>query len=158
MLVNNFNLKDAFRHLHPNKIEYSFHRANSASRIDRFYIPANMIPQLVTASHHPQSFSDHCIAEMVICVPDILATKKSFIPRSSYWKMNVDTIDDDFLENFAEICGRARNHLDDFDDIADWWELKFKPSLDFSANLMPFTNLQKERVQKTSSTINLERL
>ena len=131
MLVNKFNLKDAFRHLHPNKIEYTFHRANSASRIDRFYIPANMIPHLVSTCHHPQSFSDHCISEMVICVPDILANKKNFIPRSSYWKMNVHTIDDDFLDNFSEIYAKARVHLDDFNDIADWWELKLKPMFRF---------------------------
>jgi hypothetical protein len=131
MLVNNFNLKDAFRHLFPNKIEYTFHRANSASRLDRFYIPASMLPHLVSASHHPQSFSDHCIAEIVICIPDITRTNKPFLSRSSYWKMNVDTIDEDFLVNFAEIYSKARNHLNEYNDIADWWELKFKPMFRF---------------------------
>ena len=131
MLVNNFNLKDAFRHFYPNLIEYTFHRANSASRLDRFYIPTYMIPNLKSICHHPQSFSDHCIVEMIIQVPDVQSIKKIFIPRSSYWKMNTDVIDDDFVENFVEIYAKAREYIDNFDDIADWWEYKLKPMFRF---------------------------
>ena len=127
MLVNNFNLKDVFT----NSKEYTFHRANSASRLDRFYIPAYLIPHLKSVCHHPQSFSDHCIIEMIINLPDIQRIKKPYIPRSSYWKMNVDIIDEDFLENFEEIYSKARNHIDGFDDIADWWEGKLKPMFRF---------------------------
>ena len=90
-----------------------------------------MLPYLVSASHHPQSFSDHCNAEMLICIPDIMRIEKPFISRSSYWKMNVDTIVEDFLENLTEIYSKARTHLDEYDDIADWWELRLKPMFRF---------------------------
>ena len=69
---------------------------------------------------YPQSFSDHCIAEMLNCIPDIMRIEKPFISRSSYWKMNVDTIVEDFLENLTEIYSKARTHLDEYDDKADW--------------------------------------
>ena len=131
MIVNNFNLKDAFRQFYPNKIEYTFHRSNSASRLDRFYIPAFMIPNLKSVCHHPQSYSDHCITEMILQVPDLNRIENSFTPRSSYWKMNIDVIDDDFKENFEIVYAKAKEHLEEYDDIADWWEKRLKPMLRF---------------------------
>ena len=129
MLINNFNLKDAFRQFYPNKVEYTFHRSNSASRLDRFYVPAIMIPNLQSVCHHPQSFSDHCITEMIIQIPEVTRLKPSFTQRSSYWKMNIDVIDDDFKDNFEIIYAKAKEHIAEYDDIADWWERKLKPML-----------------------------
>jgi hypothetical protein len=131
LIINNFNLKDAFRQFYPNKVEYTFHRSNSASRLDRFYVPAIMIPNLQSVCHHPQSFSDHCITEMIIQIPEVTRLKPSFTQRSSYWKMNIDVIDDDFKDNFEIIYAKAKEQIAEYDDIADWWERKLKPILRF---------------------------
>ena len=117
-LVNAFNLSDAFRYLHPDKVEYTFHRADSASRLDRFYAPQFMIPYIHSVQHLPQSYSDHCITEIVLNVPDlkrIQSPTKS--PRFSYWKMNTGNIDEDFNDNFEIIFNKAREHIGNFNDL-----------------------------------------
>ena len=40
--------------------------------------------------------------------------------------MNVDTIDKDFIDNFKVIYEIARDHIEQYDYIADWWDLKCK--------------------------------
>ena len=129
-LVNAFNLSDAFRYLHPDKVEYTFHRADSASRLDRFYAPQFMIPYIHSVQHLPQSYSDHCITEIVLNVPDLQRLQTpTRSPRFSYWKMNIGIIDEDFNDNFEVIYKKARECIGNFNDIADWWDLKCKPMI-----------------------------
>ena len=127
-LVNNFNLTDVFRYFYPNSTEYTFHRADSASRLDRFYAPQFMLPYIVSVRHLPQAYSDHCIVETNLNVPDLQRLqipRKS--PRFSYWKLNTGIIDEDFNDNFEIVYNKAREYSADYVDIADWWDQKCKP-------------------------------
>ena len=128
-LVQGFNLSDAFRIFYPNRVEYTFHRAESASRLDRFYVPQFMLPYLQTVQHLPQPYSDHCTVESVLIVPDLQRLKICRPPRFSYWKFNTENLDEDFEENFAFIYEKARESFHEFLDIADWWDLKLKPMM-----------------------------
>ena len=129
-LVNSFNLTDTYRYLFPNNVEYTFHRADSASRLDRFYAPQFMMPYILSVQHLPQAYSDHCIVEMKINVPDLQRLQTpTKSPRFSYWKMNTGIIDDDFNENFEIIYNKAREYIVDYEDIADWWDNKCKPMI-----------------------------
>ena len=128
-LVKNFNLTDAFRHFSPNVVEYTFHRSNSASRLDRFYVPDFMVSKLQSAKHHPQSFSDHCIAEIQLEIPDVTKISHVGNSRSSYWKLNVGIFDDDFEENFRTVYEKSKEKLDQYGDIADWWDMWCKPMI-----------------------------
>ena len=129
-LVNSFNLTDAYRYLFPDAAEYTFHRADSASRLDRYYVPQFMVPYIRSVQHLPQSFSDHSIVEIILEVPDLQrlqVEKKS--PRFSYWKFNTGLIDEDFNENFEIIYNKAREYIGSYADIADWWDEKCKPMI-----------------------------
>ena len=130
-LVNTFNLSDAFRQLFPNKVEYTFHRADdTASRFDRFYLPQFMVPYIHSVQHLPQSFSDHCITEIGITVPDLQRIQRARISsRFSYWKMNTGILDDDFNDNFEIVYNAAREHVGNYNDIADCWDKKCKPMI-----------------------------
>ena len=65
-LVHTFNLSDAFRHLHPQEVEYTWFRPNySPSRLDRFYVPQRLVDGILSVSHHA-SLSDHCFAKMIL--------------------------------------------------------------------------------------------
>ena len=108
-LVNAFNISDVFRHFYPNKKEFTFHRADSASRIDRFYAPQFMVSHLTSAEHLPQPFSDHCLVEIILNVPNI---QKIEIPRPyrySYWKMNASNMDEDFMASFKIVYLNPKN-------------------------------------------------
>ena len=128
-LVNAFNMTDIFRHLYPNSREYTFHRADSASRLDRFYAPQFLIPLIQSVQHLPQPYSDHCLIETILNVPDI---QKIDIPRpyrNSYWKMNAANIDEDFMDNVEIVYLKAKDSINKYTDIADWWDCKCKPML-----------------------------
>ena len=58
-LTKSFGYTDVFRHLYPNTIEYTFRRANTASRLDRFYVGQLHIGSIQEVFHFPVSFSDH---------------------------------------------------------------------------------------------------
>ena len=90
-----------------------------------------MIPSLKSVQHLPQSFSDHCIVEMRIEVPDITLTRQSRLShhRSTYWKLNVGILDDDFENNFVEIYKKAKEKIGNFGDIAEWWDKWCKPMI-----------------------------
>ena len=128
-LVQGFNLSDAFRIFYPNRVEYTFHRAESASRLDRFYVPQFMLPYLQTVQHLPKPYSDHCTVESVLIVPDLQRMKICRPPRFSYWKFNTENLDEDFEDDFSFIYEKARESLHEFLDIADWWDLKLKPMM-----------------------------
>ena len=118
-LVEGFNLSDAFRIFYPNLVEYPFHRAESASRLDRFYVPQFMLPYVQSVQHLPQPYSDHCTVEIILNVPDLRRLKICRPPRFSYWKFNTENLDEDFVENFSSIFAKARESIHEFPDIAE---------------------------------------
>ena len=128
-LVHGFNLFDTFRHFYPHQVEFTFHRAESASRLDRFYAPQFMMPFTHSAQHLPQPYSDHCTVEITLHVPDLQKIKIESPNRFSYWKFNTENLDMDFEENFSVVFEKARESIGQFNDIADWWDLKLKPMM-----------------------------
>ena len=156
-LINCFNLSDIFRYLYPNTVEYTFHRADSASRLDRFYSPQFMLPHLVSVQHIPQSFSDHCIVETVLSVPDLQRIEiPRRISRKSFWKMNIGTIDEDFRDNFCIIYNKAREHIDEYADIADWWDYKCKPLVIHFCKMYSISQARERKCTKNFLYIQLK--
>ena len=129
-LVNGFNYSDAFRVLHQNEAEYTFHRQKcAASRIDRFYVPQSVVPLLQAVSHHA-SLSDHHYVVMRLNLPsfEYLPLPPKLPPL--YWKLNTSILhDEDFLENFETFYIKLRSKIHEFHDIANWWDLLAKPAI-----------------------------
>ena len=120
-LVRGFNYADAFRIVKPNAIEFTFHRPNcAASRLDRFYVPQYLLPQVQDVHHHA-SLADHHYGVLELELPDL--AKVSPLPRTKqlYWKLNTEILhDEDFLENFSDLYNKIHSAIDSYDDIASW--------------------------------------
>ena len=89
-LVTVFDLSDAFRTLHPNKVEYTWFRPSySPARLDRFYVPQYLINNVSSVTHHA-SLSDHCFGKMLISLPTLTAPQSLPINRTkkTSWKLN----------------------------------------------------------------------
>ena len=129
-LVDSFNYTDAYRFLYPAGQEYTFHRQScSASRLDRFYIPQDLLHSVSSVSHQA-SLGDHFYTCIVMEVQDL--GKKLDLPifSSSYWKLNTSILkDEDFLENFSCMYSKLQARINDYPDIADWWDLCAKPNI-----------------------------
>ena len=128
-LVRDFNLSDAFRQLHPDKREYTWSRKfKFSSRLDRFYLPPELIHGLLEVSHHPY-LSDHKYVRMVVRLPEVEnKVPKQKIRDSGFWKLNIRILDeDDFLLDFSIMWERLLVKKTEFGDCADWWDQLVKP-------------------------------
>ena len=128
-LVNIKSLRDVFRHLHPNRKEYTFFRTSCApSRLDRFYLSQELL-QRVNSVQHVASLSDHCgvLLEMSFQSFNQYGKRSS---HETYWKLNVRILEDeDFDENFISLWSELKLKQTRFSDIADWWDMEVKPAI-----------------------------
>lgn len=88
-IVENFGLKDVALELKQN--QFNFHRLNSASRLDRFYVPREFVGSVLEFKTQPVAFSDHCGIIMKVKVDG-----RSIISRGrGYWKINSSLLKDE---------------------------------------------------------------
>ena len=129
-LVETFNYLDAYRVLHPEGNDFSFHRPScAASRLDRFYIPQNLMQHVKSVTYQASLGDHHCVG-MILNLPDIDFPDDTPSTSSPYLKLNSSILEDeDFLENFSNMYSKLRGKISDYPDIADWWDLLAKPSI-----------------------------
>ena len=157
-LVNSFNYADAYRTLHPDGQDYTFYRPNcSASRLDRFYVPPNMLESVKSVTHQA-SLGDHLYVCMTMILPNL---SKNFDPppsSSPYWKLNTSILkDEDFLENFSKMYSKLQAKISDYPDIADWWDNCAKPRIrDFCMGVSThLAHVRKDTKKYLFSYLNL---
>ena len=124
-LVRNFNLTDAFRHLHPDEKEFTWKRKDKfGSRLDRFYLPQELLAGLMEVSHHAY-LSDHKYTKMLVKLPEVeykIRNPKE-INSGSYWKLNCSILQsEDFMLEFQVLWDNLLLRKVEFMDIADWWD------------------------------------
>ena len=109
ILTKELQLVDAWELIHGNMVKYTFHRQNSASRLDRFYITRNHIKDIYRIKVLHTTFSDHDCVCMSI-------TKNNAIPTygRSYWKLNealllLPEYSAQFIRLFETLTYRANN-------------------------------------------------
>ena len=129
-LVRIKGLKDVFRCKKRNIKEYTFFRSSAApSRLDRFYIPEELIMH-VSQVEHISSLSDHCGVVMEIDLNVVASSNTQKESRKTYWKLNTSILkDEDFLENFEGLWSWLKTLKPNFADAADWWDEVAKPHI-----------------------------
>ena len=129
-VVTGFNYSDACRLFKPNFPEYTFHRQNCAPYcLDRFYVPPFCVPYVQAFLHHA-SLSDHHHGVLIVNLPDLVSAPKAPKRPALYWKLSTNILEDeDFLENFQDLYSKIQGKIEDFPDIADWWDLCVKPAI-----------------------------
>lgn len=115
-IVENFGLKDVALELKQN--QFTFHRLNSASRLDRFYVPRDFVGSVLEFKTQPVAFSDHCGIIMKVKVDG-----RSIISRGrGYWKINSSLLKDEgVLEHFAEAYETWKFRQTFAVDKSKWW-------------------------------------
>ena len=99
-LVTAKNLKDVYRAFFPYKSEFTFFRSSAApSRLDRFYFPDYLLPNVSRVCHLASLSDHHGILVEVLLETDAI---RQYIPkRRTFWKLNSRILaDEDFLETF----------------------------------------------------------
>ena len=127
-LVREFNFTDSFRYLHPDADEYTWERKDKfGSRLDRFYLPQELLSGLKEVTHHPY-MSDHKYVKMLIKLPGITRKIKTEKQQETFWKLNVSVLEDeDFMLEFGVTWDRVKEKQQEYVDIAEWWDKLAKP-------------------------------
>lgn len=120
-LVDMCGWKDVALSLRKN--EFTFHRNNSASRIDRFYTHASFISNISDFRTVPVAFSDHCGILMKIRV-----NQTDIIPKGrGFWKINSSILNNENTsEQYSVACTEWKLRQTHNDDIDRWWKEIFK--------------------------------
>jgi exonuclease III len=125
-MIENLQTKDIyakFSHNY-NVRQYTFHRGNSASRLDRFYLSAELLERSTDFEVAPVGFSDHHAVLFKYRIENAeLATR---IGRG-YWKinpmyLNINDIKIRFSNEYAELKNRFSFRA----NLPKWWSNDFK--------------------------------
>ena len=127
-LVKSLKYSDAFRILHPNQVEFTFHRASCApSRLDRVYLPPQVADKVLSVTHRP-GLGDHWGVEVVLEL-EVTRLELPARPPRTHWKLNSSILEhESFLPQFTTIFWRLEEEIEVFDDEADWWDNFAKPA------------------------------
>jgi len=120
-LKNDFDLFDAFRHLHSQSKEYTWFAQGKdiKERLDRFYLSKQMVNFLSSVKHIDFGISDHSL--VIVTLDKILEQSKSH--GEGYWKCNVSILNKPgFLEDFSvlwdELILQANSNF-----TTEWWDM-----------------------------------
>ena len=76
------------------------------------------------------SLGDHHGVNLLISLPDLGQRPAPPLYSSPYWKLNTSILkDEDFLDNFSVFYDKLQVKIQEYPDIADWWDLCAKPSI-----------------------------
>ena len=123
-LIRDFNMTDCYRYLFPDGREYTWARKDMfRSRLDRFYIPTDLVTSLQDLSHHP-FMSDHSYVKLMIKLPDVFTRVKAKKQQSSgFWKLNNLVLEEEeFLLEFGYMWERVKAVKTSYTDVAEWWD------------------------------------
>ena len=112
-----YKAQDTWRKVHPNKINYTYHRilSNIHSRLDKIYSSQNL--NIIESKILPLQYSDHdaLFAEFLLRV-------RARSP--GYWELNTWILDHEtFRIAFQTFWQEWKQQQKDYKDISSWWEL-----------------------------------
>lgn len=123
-LLRSLSLRDTWEVLHNNAVEYSYVRANTASRLDRIYVSESLVPHLRTAEYLVNSFSDHKSLRLRCCLPNLGKPH-----GRGFWSMRSHVLTEDNLEEFARKWNYWLRQKRNFPTWTAWWCDFAKPKI-----------------------------
>lgn len=122
--VNMFGLKDVECKLKGKNKQFTFYRNDSASRLDRFYAPSNLLKRISGFQNIPVPFSDH---RAVVFRYNIDPQERPSPLGRGYWKVNNSLLKNEDISNeFTSVYIQLRNRRKYRDNFAEWWGFDVK--------------------------------
>lgn len=127
-LTRSLHLKDVAFELKGSSTEFTFFRADSASRLDRFYVTPGFLPNVRNIRTVPVAFSDHMAVIMSFTVdPNYMCYR-----GRGYWKLNGSLLQDESISREVDNEIRAiRNRQIYTENRSVWWSNALKPKLQY---------------------------
>jgi exonuclease III len=125
-LIETTNMKDVYSKYAGNYTtrQFTFHRGNSASRLDRFYLSTPLLSRTTNFRVAPVCFSDH---SAVIFRYEINNIELAVRHGRGYWKINPMFLNvAEINERFREVCTETRQRMCYRGNFSKWWSVDFK--------------------------------
>ena len=121
-------------------LEFTYRTANSASRLDRFYVSDRDLAGFKSLHNYPVVFTDH------LAVACHINLGVSYAPRGpSYWKLDTTVLQDpSFLPNFQQFWVETVSHQRRFPSKADWWDNYAKRKIQVFCRLFTKSKYREE--------------
>jgi len=116
-LAASLDVSNTFRHIFPEKREYSFvSNLGRPCRLDRVYVSNSLLNSVVNVDHPPNANSDHTFLQVDLDLQPIARGKNSWNLPSTLLE---DTVYLDKVRNFW-IGWKNRKHF--YNSIFEWWD------------------------------------
>lgn len=118
-LVESFELVDIWRHLNPDKNSFTWRTKDNRirSRLDRIYLPEQLISQIDNCYIKYFPWSDHDLCGIKISLPNSQSKGKGF------WCLNTQFLEHErYQEKIRNFWAEWLKNKNDFEDIGLWWD------------------------------------
>ncbi|KAJ4437547.1 hypothetical protein ANN_17692 [Periplaneta americana] len=144
-LCNELQLLDAWEVVHGNNVQFTFHRGQAASRLDRIYVNKQLKHNILNAQVQPAVFSDHHALLVKMEVDNTIPPH-----GRGYWKLNEsllydDKIKEEFMLRWKAADKRANNRA--LTNIQKWLTI-YKPTI---RSFFKYVGIGKARERKNMS-------
>ena len=116
-ILNNFQLKDIWRHKNPDKKEFTFYsNVGTGSRLDKFYLTKDLTPNVIESKIHNLAHSDH---DKVTIKLDLSEIERG----PGLWKINNSYLHDpEYVKEITRMWYLHQLKKDENDNLNGWWE------------------------------------
>ena len=116
-ILNNFQLKDIWRHQNPDKKEFTFYsNVGTGSRLDKFYLTKDLTPNVIESKIQNFAHSDHDKVNIKLDSSEIERG-----PR--LWKINNSYLHDpDYVNEITLMWYLHQLKKDENENLNGWWE------------------------------------
>ncbi|KAJ4434226.1 hypothetical protein ANN_22774 [Periplaneta americana] len=144
-LCNELQLLDTWEVVHGNNVQFTFHRGQAASRLDRIYVNKQLKDNIINAQVQPAVFSDHHALLVKMEVDNTIPPH-----GRGYWKLNEsllydDKIKEEFMLRWKAADKRANNRA--LTNIQKWLTI-YKPTI---RSFFKYVGIGKARERKNMS-------
>lgn len=145
-LISGLDLKDVEKTMLKSRVNFTFYRGSSKSRLDRFYASKEFIDLISEIKTLPLAFSDHHSVLIKYKIED--SSNNIFIGRG-FWKLNSYFLkDNDIQEQFTAMFNGLRNR-NSFINLSYWWNEVFKTKSKYFFKKISFEMNQQTNREKS---------
>ena len=123
-LIKTLNLKDVWNVIHGTKIEHTYQRTYTKSRLDRIYVTQNLESKITSVEVQTNSFSDHHAL-----IAKIKFSKLSQSYGKGNWSLNSNILTKIVLDEFSSKWNYFIKQKKYYKSWMDWWINFTKPKI-----------------------------
>uniref|UniRef100_U5ER22 Reverse transcriptase domain-containing protein n=1 Tax=Corethrella appendiculata TaxID=1370023 RepID=U5ER22_9DIPT len=123
-LVQNLRLTDSWEYLNRNRVEFSFVRGDSSSRIDKIYVDRTHNNKIVSTNYQVNSFSDHKAFILRFQLPRLGRNYGRGI-----WRLKPQVMTEENITEFALKWAYWTRQRRQYTSWLEWWTAYVKPKI-----------------------------